>query len=218
MSSYYLDDNSTDLDALQSRLETTDLIPSQLPLMVSITDKMNVLRSADIASMGDLRRALKDSKSLKALSEKSGIDPEYLNLLRRTVNGFFPKPRSLKEMDWVDQDAIAHLKNAGITNTRQFLDAISVNGKELAKDVGVDGKDMQELAAISDLCRVRWVSPSFARAIVAAGVNGASALAEADPEALCQAIADANRNADFYKGKVGLRDIRRLVAAAAHVP
>lgn len=37
-------------------------------------------------------------------------------------------------------------------------------------------------------------------------------------EALFQAVTKANRDAKFYKGAVGLRDIKRLVAAARYVP
>lgn len=37
-------------------------------------------------------------------------------------------------------------------------------------------------------------------------------------EALFQAVTKANRDAKFYKGAVGLRDIKRLVAAASYVP
>ncbi len=197
MKSYYLDENSADPDALQARLEATNLIPIQLPLMVSIADKMNTLRSAEITSLADLRRALKDSDSITPFSKKSGIDAEYLKLLRRTVNGFFPKPRSLKEIDWLDQGVVSRVKKAGIANTRQLFDAVSSGITDLAKDVGVDIKDLREFTTISNLCRIQWVSPSFARVLAAAGTTSASGVAEADPETLYEAITKANQDARF---------------------
>jgi hypothetical protein len=79
-------------------------------------------------------------------------------------------------------------------------------------------EDARELLSISDLCRIQWVSSSFARALVAAGAADAAAVAAANPETLFEVIKKANRNAKYYKGTVGLRDVKRLVVAARYVP
>lgn len=59
---------------------------------------------------------------------------------------------------------------------------------------------------------------TFARVLVASGFDSAPKVAGADPDALYEAVATANENARFYKGKVGLRDMKRLVVAASFVP
>ena len=216
---YYIDEHLTKLSALQKRLQSTDLIPSQEPLLEDISGRMSALRKAGIATLADLRSSLKTAKALKSLSETSGVESDYLQLLRRTVNGFFPKPRSLNEIDWLDKATADSLKKAGLGNTRQLFDAASQKGAAgLATEIGANQKNVQDFVVISDLCRIQWVSPSFARVLVVAGVTSASAIAEADPETLFKAIDQANENARFYKGKVGLRDVKRLVAAAAYVP
>lgn len=215
---YHIDDQSADLSSLQARLEDTDLIPSQLPLRDGLNKKMAVLRGAGIESVADLRAALKNSSSLVSLSERSRVDPDYLKLLKRTVNGFFPKPRSLGEVDWLGNDSIAALHKAGIRNTKQLFEAAEADRAAFAREVGADPEDISELSTVSDLCRIQWVSPSFARVLMAAGMNDAAAVAKADPQVLYAAIADANEGAKFYKGKVGLRDVRRLVTAARYVP
>ena len=53
------------------------------------------------------------------------------------------------------------------------------------------------------------------RTLVAAGFTNAAQVGKADPEELYKAVMQANADARFYKGKVGLRDIKRLIAAAA---
>ena len=215
---YYIDDHLTGLSALQERLQNTDLIPSQEPLLEDISQKMSALRKVGIASLADLRSALKTARVLESLSQRSGVDPGYLQLLRRAVNGFFPKPRSLDEVDWLDKSTAVSLKKAGIRNTQQLFDAASEGAAGLAKETGTDQKDILDFVVISDLCRIQWVSPTFARVLVEAGFTSATAIAEADPETLFEAIAQANRDARFYKGKVGLKDVRRLVIAAAYAP
>lgn len=215
---YHLDAQKTDLQSLQDRLQSTDLIPSQEPLLDGLAAKMSALSKAGIQTLGDLVAALKSGKSLASLSEKSGVDAGYLDLLRRAVNGFFPKPKSLKEIDWLDGRIVDGLAKAGLKNTKLIFEAATDGGTGLTAQTGLAKKDLREVIAVSDLCRIQWVSPSFARVLVAAGAANAAAVASSDPETLAEAVEKANANAKYYKGKVGLRDIRRLVAAARYVP
>lgn len=218
MKSYYLEEHAIDLDALQERLRSTDLIPSQKPLLDGMAEKARSISKTGVTSLAELRSALKTEQSLTLLSRKSGVDANYLQLLRRVINGFFPKPRPLKDIVWLEADTVNNLNKAGMKNTRQLFDAASGGAAELIKQTGIGQKDAQELLSISDLCRIQWVSPTFARVLVAAGFRTATAIAGANPEALFQAITKANRDAKFYKGAVGLRDIKRLVTAARYVP
>lgn len=71
---YYIDEEATKLRALQKRLQSTDLIPSQEPLLEDISAKMSALGKAGIASLADLRAALKTTKALEALAQQSGVD------------------------------------------------------------------------------------------------------------------------------------------------
>lgn len=215
---YHIDGHATGLDALQERLRSTDLIPSQEPLLDGMANKMASIKQAGVDSLGDLCSTLKTERSLTALAEHSGVDASYLKVLRRTINGFLPKPRSLKDVDWLESDAINSLNKAGIKNTEQYFEAASGDVVALAERAGIDQSDAHELQAISDLSRIQWVSPTFARVIVAVGLTNAAAVAKAEPEELYAGITKANQGARYYKGKVGLRDIKRLVNAAAYVP
>ena len=218
MAAYHSDARAISLDDLQDRLLSTDLIPSQEPLRNGLAEKMEAIRAAGVQNVADLRAALKRPKPCAALSESAGVDVTYLRLLQRAINGFFPKPRPLKDIDWLGSDAVAGLAKAGITNTEQLFDAANDGKADLAKRTGVKRKTLEEFTAIADLCRIQWVSPVFARVILATGLDSAAAVARAKPETLCDAMVAANADAKFYKGKVGLRDVRRLVKAAAYVP
>jgi hypothetical protein len=134
-----------------------------------------------------------------------------------TINGFVPKPRPLKEMDWLQPDMVKSLSKEGIKNTQHFFEAVCCGPTELARNTGMRQEDVRELLSISDLCRIQWVSPNFARALVAVGAADAATVATAIPETLYEAIKKANSNAEFYKGTVGLRDVKRLMVAAGYV-
>ena len=216
--SYYIDDHTTSLDNLQARLEATDLIPSHRPLLDKLTEKMRALKKAGVNSVADLRGRLKRKKALVSLADDTGIDADYLVLLRRVIEGFFPKPLPLKAFDWLDENTVAKLERAGVKNTLQLYETASSGTDALAENAGLKSKELSDPLALSNLSRIQWVSPTFARTLVAAGFKGAAEVCKADPESLYESVMRANENNRFYKGKVGLRDIRRLIAAAANVP
>jgi len=215
---YFINDDSMNLDNLQARLEATDLIPSLQILLDGLTEKLGALKKIGVRSVADLRTRLKSKKSLASLADDSAMDFNYLVLLRRAIEGFFPKPQPLKAFDWLNRDTMAKLDRAGVRNTQQLHEAALSGVDKLAGNAGLEEKNLSEFLALSDLSRIQWVSPTFARVLVAAGFTSAAMVATANPEALHEAIIEANDNARFYKGKVGLRDIKRLIAAAAYVP
>ena len=205
------------LDDLRERLESTDLIPSQEPLREQIAERFALLSRAGIETIANLQASLKGKRSIEPLAELSGVDPEYLVLLRRAVNGFHPKPRPLREFDWVPLGVVTALEEAGVKNSTQLHDAAQTGLADLVKRTGVSQDELSELVVLSGLVRVQWVSPTFARALVAAGFPTPEAVRLADPDQLHEAVVAANEGARYFRGTVGLRDIRRLVDAAAYV-
>lgn len=208
---------ATSLADIRDRLEHIDLIASQQPLLEGIADRFAALEGVGIDSAAELLARLKSKDAIETVASESGVDAAYLNLLRRAVNGFFPKPRRWKEFESLDAAEVAALADAGIKNTRQLFDAASDDRPALAKRAKLAEPRLSELVAAADLTRIQWVSPAYASALVAAGYTTPAAVAAADPEALGVTIEDANAGARFYRGKVGLRDLRRLVEAARYV-
>ncbi|MCP4960365.1 MAG: DUF4332 domain-containing protein [Actinomycetia bacterium] len=211
------DDQPIGLDDLRARIEETDLIPSQEPLLEDITTRFAQLVTSGVGSVSELRSRLRNPKSLAALAETSGVEPDYLVLLKRVLGGFVPKPRPIKDFDWLDSMIASRLKDAGITNTHQFIEAARRGIEELEQDLDLDHGTLAGIAALCDLCRVQWVSPKFAGALLAAGYPSAEAVAAADPDELHAATARANELSGFYKGTVGRRDVGRLVHTAGYV-
>ncbi len=215
---YHLDPAAMSLDDLRQRLESTDLIPSHQPLVQGIGKKFAQLRKAGVSSIEILRAKLKTTTALAATAAAAHVDAEYLVLLRRAVEGFFPKPLSLRSFEWLDQGTISKLEDAGFTNTEELHTAVASNRASLLRGTGIKTQALSEVASLSDLVRVQWVSPTFARVLLAAGFADARAVASANPEDLLSAVCEANAGSRFYKGKLGLRDMKRLAAAAAYVP
>lgn len=215
----HLNAEKISLDDLQKRLEATDLVPSRASLREKIASRMKALKKQGITTLAELRNELKNVKRLAAVAKATGIDEQYLVLLRREIEGYFPKPVTLKMISWLPRDEIAKLEQKGIGDTARLYGATNHTQKrtELAKSTGVALATIEAVARLADLMRIQWVSPTLARMLVEAGYDRAAKVAAAKAEELGEALASLNAGGRFFKGKIGLRDIKRLIQAASYV-
>lgn len=216
---YHIDAENVDLDDLQKRIEATDLVPSRVSLLEKLGLRMQALEQQGITTLACLRKELKNSKRLEAVAKATGIELQYLTLLRREIESYFPKPFTLKSFNWLPRSELAKFERNGICDTAALYEASHSRQKRiaLAKSTGIEGAIVETSAQMADLTRVQWVSPTAARMLVEAGWKSSAELAKADANELCEALERVNAGDRFFKGKIGLRDIKRLIHAARYV-
>ncbi|MBI9049875.1 MAG: DUF4332 domain-containing protein [Anaerolineaceae bacterium] len=217
--SYHIDDEQVTLTALRKRIESNDLVPSRVALLDGITEKFELLETQGIRTFDKLRYELKNPKRLNALATASKIDQAYLVLLRREIESYFPKPFKLTEFTWMPQEEIQKLVEHGLNNSAAFYEATMSDADASALQVAtnVDAEILQKLRKLVNLTRVQWVSPNTARMIILSGYSSAAELAAADADELAAGLNRVNEGGRFYKGKIGMRDIKRLIHAAGYV-
>ena len=213
---YHIDATKVSLEKLQKRIEATDLIPSRVPLMEGIAEKFLLLRTFGISTLADLRKALKTKKTVSVMSEKTGVNEKYLLLLRREIEGYFPKPCAIDSFNWLPADDLEKLKNSGITTTMDIFVsfASSLRREAVCGNTGADPATVAILYQLSDLTRIQWTSPTTARMLLAAGYTGAVQVARANAEQLYHDLECSNSEKKLFKGTIGLRDVKRLIFAA----
>jgi hypothetical protein len=166
-----------------------------------------------------LRIELKNAKRLESLSKKSGVDSKYLILLRREIEGWFPKPSPLNTFDRLPKSEIAKLEKAGVHDTLTISETAGTPKARasLSKSTGACIAVIDALSRCADFSQVQWVSPTTARMLVESGCDRVSKLAAANGEELYRALERVNAGGRFFKGKIGLRDVKRLICAAGYV-
>lgn len=182
------------------------------------------LKSHGFATLADLRKSLKNTKNIPALSGETGIDAAYLTLLRREVEGYFPKPYPAGAFDCFQKTDLEKLEGLGLKNTVLLYETLASSGKreEVAVALGVDADVIDALFidalyVLAGLTRIQWVSPIVVRMLVSAGYTDPKAISGADPERLCSDLDRVNREHKYFKGTIGLRDVRRLMKTASYV-
>lgn len=216
---YYIDAESISLADLQKRIEATDLVPSRVALLDQLGTKVKALERYGITTLAQLRHELKNTRRLEAVAQATGIDVPYLVLLRREIEGYFPKPFALQDFKWLPPKEIARLEQHGLHDTLALYEAARNAQKKarLAAATGVDSAALEALTRLADLTRIQWVSPTTARLLAAVAYDSAAKVAAANAKDLYEALRRVNEGNRFFKGTIGLRDVKRLVQAAGYL-
>jgi hypothetical protein len=207
------------LGRLAERLKAVEPIPSQRPLLDELDAKFRSLEKAGILDVEGLSAALKGPEGPKRTSKLTGVDEGYLTLLRRALDGMAPKPRPLSEFPGIAEETVEALVALGIKDSGRFyLETLRDSEKaSLAKKAGLAKKALNELFQLSDLCRIQWVAPAYARLLLEAGYDCPASVAGADPEELRSAVSAANKRLGLSGVELGLKDSQRVVALAGFV-
>jgi hypothetical protein len=208
-------ENNFSLSQTNKRIKDADLVPSLEVLKTCIDSYMKAFEAIGAKNVSDIRNLLKNKAKLTELAERTGLDEQKLILLRREIEGWIPKPVNLSDFFWLDQKNLHALELANIRTSHDLLNALSLSDTKnaLLKNSGIQEKELSDLENLSSLMNVRWISPNFARVIHELGYTPQS-LCSADAQKLTQEIDSCNKEKGYYKGKVGERDVKRLIFEA----
>jgi hypothetical protein len=217
---YYIDLEKITLNDYRSKLESAYLPPSRLILKEKLDERFGYLASIGIRNVKVLIATLRKKDKLEELSKAECLSSDYLTILLRELNSTLPKPNKLKEFTGVSRDTIEKLEKIGIKNTFSFYNMVLSNNdrKKLSALTGISDKDILELTKLTDLSRIKWAGAKFARILYDLGIDSVEKVSKSDPNHLHARINQFNKNTGFYKGNIGLNDIRIFVDAAKEIP
>gem|GEM_PF-169146 len=217
---FFVDFSRITLSNYEKELEKTELLPSREVLHEDLHFRFERLRGQGLVTLADLQAELKTSQKMKDLARKSGLDEEYLAILRREVNSCQPKAVNLFEFPGIPAEAVQKLAQNGIRSTPQLFAFIQTPAERaaLAAQTGADGAAILELTHLTDVSRIRWVGANFARLLVDAGCDTVSKVVQADYAPLYRQLMQINVERQYFKGKFGENDMRLCVLLAKSVP
>lgn len=216
---YHIDLQRISLDQYSTRLKTAYLPPSRVMLRERTEERFNHLRELGIKNLNELIRFLKKKENVEELQKTAYFSGDYLKILLRELNSMLPKPNKISEFPGISDVDVEKMEKSGIKNTIQLYDRIvSLKKREdLSETTGIEASVILELTKLTDLSRIKWVSPVFARMLYDLGFDTVEKISKADPVVLHQKIIQINKERKIYKGQIGLNDIRILVDAAKEV-
>ena len=213
---YYIDLQSISIDHYKKILSAADLIPSWMVLKEKIDENLDAIKNQGISNLNELQKALKSKDKVREFSGQSGLPEDYLNVLRRVVNGYHPKPNRFRDFPNLTEEVVEKLEGLGFKNTLHLYDEILTPEKRnnLSKKSGIDKNDVLKLAKLTDLSRVRWVNHTFAYVLLEAGYPTAESMAHANYQEMYETIRELNKEREIYKGNIGAHDMKMCIEAA----
>ena len=210
---YYLDLCAFNLEKLKALLKSTRLLPGQRILQENIDERFACLKQNGIENLQQLQKALKTKTNVQSFASATGLPVDYLTILRREVNSYQPKPINLRDFPGVNPEVIRKLDKIGIKNTKQFF-AIVLTREERNEFAGqnqIEYEDILELTKLTDLARMKWVGPKFARLLVESEYDTVEKVVNSNYEELYHALVLTNEDNGIYTGKFGIEDMKSWV-------
>jgi hypothetical protein len=214
---YYLDLSTISLDALMERIKTTRMPPSHEILRASIDERFEILAQNGIENLEQLQGELKSKSKVNSFADETGLPLDYLTVLRREVNSYQPKPIKLRDFPGVDPGVVSKLELIGIKNTLQLFPKVLTpqDRSEFALDTQIGDDDILDLTKLTDVARLKWVGPKFARLLVESDYDTVERVANSDFEKLYQDLVRINESTNIYKGSLGMDDLKDWVNVIA---
>lgn len=213
---YYIDLKNISIDKYKEILKSAVLIPSWSVIERDIDKNFDIIKNHKVSNLDELLLALKDKEKIHEFSKQTGLQEDYLVILKRVVNGYRQKPNAIKDFTCITEDTVVKLEKAGIKDTLRLYDNILTDKRReaLSNETGISKDEMLKLAKLTDLSRIRWVNHTFAYVLLEAGYDSAEKVANADCQELYYAVKKLNEERKIYNAHIGVRDMKMVVEAA----
>ena len=198
---YNLDLSKISTQTYKELLKKQRLLPGRRILWHDIDDNFEKIEDNGINDLYELKRALSSVKKILSFEEKSGINAEYLTILKRELGTLEQKPVSLTAFPEVDMALIAKLNSDGIKTSKGYFES---------KSSGPD-----ELYCLCDLVRINGIGAAAARAFYEAGYQSLSDVAGANAGEMLEKVTAVNNSKHYYKAKLGEKDMQFCIDFAS---
>ncbi len=217
---YSIDLAELSIDELTKQINNKILIPSRKVLKEDLINRMISFKNMGINNVAELLKNLKNSEMLSKLLEQDIYSEDFLQNLRREINSMSPKPNRFIDFKFLDDKHITTLHELGIKNTKALYPKIITkkDRKCFSDESNLPEDIVLKLAHLVDISRIKWVNHTFAYVLYESGYNSVNKVSKANAEELHNKIKTLNQNKEYYKGNIGLNDIRILIEAANVAP
>ncbi len=218
--SYSVNTTKFSLDRLRDSLKTKDILPGRKVLKEQLNERFDLLKSEGIESLFDLLDILKSKTKIEQFASKTGLDTDYLIILRREANSYVSVPVRLIDLPIVETDTIKKLDSIGIRDSKQlFIKAAQLSAREqLAVNYNIQIEALTELVQLSDLIRITGVGPVFAQIILDSGIGSLEEFLSLDSKELFDRLIKTNSERGLTKARFTIKDIEYCIELGKELP
>lgn len=206
---FSFDLSNVDLNKIRLLILNKKLLPARKILLDSIDQQFYIIDRLGIKNLKDLLYVLSTKRKIQTFSERSGIDIEYLKILKREAGSYIPKPVKFQSLTDVDNSIIEKLETINISTNKDLLEHIFSEDElqDLSDSLSIDFYLLNELLSLSDLSRIPGVGPVFAKILLAAGISSLDDFRNIPPESILKKANEIIERDKITKAKLTIKDI-----------
>jgi len=182
-------------------LKKQNLLPGRRVLWQNIDKNFALFENQDIETVAQLKKALSTPAKIQAFANDTGIQENYLVILKREIGSLEQKPVPLASFPGINPSQIEKLSEAGLKTSKDYF--------EHSKAIS------DELFFLCDLIRINGVGPVAAKAFYEAGYRSVSDVARANAAVILEKVSAVNEIRRYYKAKLGLKDMQFCIDFAS---
>ena len=217
---FYINLESISLGEYKKTLEQTEIIPSRKALKEKTDERFQCLQQYGIKNLQDCFTALKTTDNVEDFSNKSGLSEDYLLLLRREINSLLQKPINFKKFPGLKTEILGKLETVGVKNTRQLFNKVKTKEerKKFSQQTGISVEELIEFVKLTDLSRIKWIGPIFARIFFDPGTDTADKVSKSTAKDLFKKLKEINKKQSYTKANFTENDVRLCIEVSKSVP
>lgn len=196
-------------------LKKQNLLPGRRILLENIDENFQRMTDTGIHNLAELKNNLASTERLFAFAAKTGVPENYLTILKREMGSLEQKPISISDFPDISANIVSILLNKGIRTSKDLYLATNLNNITIAsREIGIEASELQELNSLCNLVRINGIGAIAARTIYESGYKSIDEIAHAKAAELLERMNAVNTNKQYYKAKLGEKDMQFIIDAA----
>lgn len=208
--SYTIEIQRIPVQTYRKILKNQNLLPSRRILLEDIETNFQKIMDAGIGNLCELKNSLSTPQKISAFSSATAIPENYLAILKREMGSLEQKPVSISDFPGIKKETVSKLSGNHVKTSKDFFNLCHLNKSigAVSEKTGVSGEEIGELRCLCNLVRINGVGAIAARTMYESGYKSIADIARADAAELLSRISDVNAVRQYYKARLGEKDMQ----------
>jgi hypothetical protein len=213
---YNVDLNQISILRYMEMLKKQKLLPGRKILLENLEENFHRIAAMGIDNLAELKTNMSSSQRLSAFVAKTGVPENYLTILKREMGSLEQKPVPISAFPGISANTISTLENKHIRTSKDVYDLV-INPDNIfvvSREMGLEAGELQELSSLCELVRINGIGAIAARTLYEGGYRSIVEIAHAKTTELLESMNKVNVNKQYYKAKLGEKDMQFIIDAA----
>lgn len=175
-------------------LKKQNLISARRVLQENVDERFGEFLKCGIKNVAELYEKINDSQMIAEMSDKTGLQLDYLVILKKEILNINPKPILIADFPHIQPATFKRLGECCVQTSKDFFE-LSDGGRDInavCSKTGISEEAAAELGSLCDLIRINGVGPVFARVLFEAGYRSIVEIADSDAETILEKVTEIN--------------------------